>query len=173
MGEALCLTKMLGTKSMRRPIPGWQSETRNFGHAFVGGVTTGQLAVTCLAKGSIGVSYGDLPQAVPHDASTVMALRPFVGVWTEAPNSGTLEPLCCKNLGTGSHPIYHSGGLLPGVLDRTVKVAVPSQFAPVGNWGIHNLTAKEICFAKDASDALVEKLGELSLPKSSCGVFQH
>jgi hypothetical protein len=97
MGEALCLTKMLGTKSLRRPIPGWQSETRNFGHAFVGGVTTGQLAVTCLAKGSMGVSYGDLPQAVPRDASTVMASRPFVGVWTEAPVLGRWRHCVAKN----------------------------------------------------------------------------
>jgi hypothetical protein len=139
LGEALRLTKMLGTKSLRRLIPGWLGVSRTFGHAFLGGVTTGQMSITCLVKGSMVDFYGDVQQAVPRDASTVMVSRHFVGEWREAPSSRTLEPLRCANLGTDSDPIYHSGGLLPGSLDRTVKVAVPSQFAPVGNWGARTL----------------------------------
>jgi hypothetical protein len=78
------LTKMLGTKSLRWPIPGLLGVSRTFGYAFLGGVTTGQMAITCLVKGSVVDFYRDVQQAVPRGASTVMASHHFVGVWREA-----------------------------------------------------------------------------------------
>jgi hypothetical protein len=163
LGAALGLTALMGTKSARRPVFGWIGQPRQFSHAHGGGVTCATMAITCLVRGTQLRNYGEICDSVPRDASTVMASRPFVSTWMQAPEHRTLEPLRCANLGTASLPIFHSGGLLPEVLDRTVRVAVPSQFAPKGKWGARGLTTKEVLLAKDVSEALVVGLVQLGV----------
>jgi hypothetical protein len=53
----------------------------------------GTLTITCLVQGHQMYDYGEIQAAVPRDASTVMASRPFVSTWMAAPCDRTLEPL--------------------------------------------------------------------------------
>jgi hypothetical protein len=67
-------------------------------------------------------------------------------------------PLECRNLGSETHPEYHGGGLLPGVLDKSVQIVTPTLFAKPGYWGLRGLSSKEVLLAKDLSEMDALKL---------------
>jgi hypothetical protein len=165
--ETLGFTSLLSTKSPQRGLPGWKSLTQAFLHEASGGVTTAMQSLTRFGWGSPDLVSQAVPTEILRDASMVLSTRRFVGAWVAAPATCTLTPLCCLNLGSVDAPIYYSGGLLPGTVDKRTAVAVPSNFAPAGFWGQPRLTAKEILFAKDVS----EDLANISVAKGLSETF--
>jgi hypothetical protein len=99
---------------------------------------------------------------VGRDASTVLSSMEGTRRYCRAPQTRTVLPLACVNLGSLGHPEYHGGGLLPSPLDKTVQVTTPTLFAKLGFWGLRRLTSEEILLAKDMSEADVSKLARLS-----------
>jgi hypothetical protein len=75
-----------------------------------------------------------------------------------APTAWAVEPLAVVNLGCEQHPIYHGGGLLPGLLDRGTRVLTPCVYAPWGKWAVRPLTYLKALLCKDVFETLAKVL---------------
>jgi hypothetical protein len=62
------------------------------------------------------------------------------------------------NLGCSKHPIYHGGGLLPGMIDRKTRVLTPGVYAPPGKWAVRPMSYLEVLLSKDVSETLSKVL---------------
>jgi hypothetical protein len=162
--ETCGVTRILGTRGLRRAIPHWTHDSFTAAHWTLGGVTTEEVTGVCLALGSSTPSCHAIPSSVGRDASTVLSVMAPARKYRPTPPSTTVTPLGCEQLGTPLHPIYHSGGLLPGSCDKRTVVLTPGVFAPKGNWAQRNLTIDEVLTAKDCGRVAASLMGSAFLP---------
>jgi hypothetical protein len=153
------VTRILGTRGIRRAIPEWPHDSWSASHWKLGGVTTAEVSGVCLALGAktpLGLS---IPDSVGQDASTVLSVKATALKFCPAPSSTTVTPLGCKQLGTARSPVFHGGGLLPGDCDKRTTVLAPGLYAPKGTWAQRTLTVEEVLIAKDCGRVALDLLG--------------
>jgi hypothetical protein len=181
-GEAMSLfssmsvRRVVGTKRARRGFSGWSSAHIGVPHSQVGGITTHHATMEGFQQTTEALLVEKLPYVVGRDASTVLSVMEVSRRYRRAPRVRTVLPLDCVNLGSDSHPEYHGGGLLPGMLDKSVQVSTPTLFAKPGYWGLRSLSNVEILLAKDLSEADSGKLKDVrpflgSFTPGKCLVF--
>jgi hypothetical protein len=159
MAEGMGFQTLIGTKGLRHTFPGWTLATQRVEHSLVGGVPTHTATLTALTCRAGTLCRSTLPYVlVGRDAGTVLSIQPFVSTFRAIPGALGGDSLRSVNLGMASHPYYHGGGLLPGVLDKRLQVLAPVLCAPKGLWGLRHLTSSEILVAKDFSPGAVDKL---------------
>jgi hypothetical protein len=73
--QTCSITRILGTKGIRRNIPGWSHSTWTGCHARLGGVTTASVTGVCLAVGEQPLLSIEQPDEVGCDASTVLSIK--------------------------------------------------------------------------------------------------
>jgi hypothetical protein len=117
------VTRILGTKGIRRSIPGWSHATWTSEHVRLGGVATEKVEGVCLSLGSISPAGIERPDGVGRDASAVLSIKAPARHHQPAPPTSTVSPLGCQDLGTSRFPCFHGGGLLPGNCDRKTVVS--------------------------------------------------
>jgi hypothetical protein len=69
------VTRILGTKGIRRSIPGWSHAIWTSEHARLGGVATEKVEGVCLSLGSISPAGIERPDGVGRDASGVLSIK--------------------------------------------------------------------------------------------------
>jgi hypothetical protein len=72
-----------------------------------------------------------------------------------------MELLAVVNLGCDKHPIFHGGGLLPGVPDRGIRVLTPCVYAPQGKSAVRPISYLEALVCKDVPETLAKVLVQL------------
>jgi hypothetical protein len=159
MATQLALKGILGTKPLRRPIPGWCHDSWGLRHCDRGGITTRQTTGVCLLiPGATTPTIQSLGPSVPRDASTVLCPQAPAHKYRPAPPRSVVQPLGCEELGPTDKPYFHGGGLLPGDLDRRTEVLTPGVFASKGDWALRDLTLEEVLVAKDFGKVLTSML---------------
>jgi hypothetical protein len=167
-GEAMSLfssmlvRRVVGTKRARQGFTGWPLAQIGVPHSKVGGISAHHATMEGFQKTTEALLVEKLPYVVGRDASTVLSVMEGGQRYRRAPRDRTVLPLDCVHLGSDSHPEYHGGGLLPGMLDKPVQVSTPTLFAKPGYWGLRSLSNVEILLAKDFSEADSGKLQDLS-----------
>jgi hypothetical protein len=166
-GEAMSLfssmlaRQVVETKRARRGFTGWPSAQIGVPHSEVGGITAHHATMEGFQQTTEALLVEKLLYVVGRDASTVLSVMEVSRRYRRAPCDRTVLTLDCVNLGSGSHPEYHGGGLLPGMLDKLVQVSTPTLFAKPGYWGLRSLSNVEILLAKDLSEADSGKLKDV------------
>jgi hypothetical protein len=125
-GEAMSLftsmsiTQVVSTRRAWRGFAGWKAAEIEVAHSSVGGVSTQKEQLQGFCKTADFFKAETLPYVVGRDASTVLSSMEGTRRYRRAPQTRTVLPLACVNLGSLGHPEYHGGGLLPSPLDKTV-----------------------------------------------------
>jgi hypothetical protein len=156
--NGMSIQQVVGTKRGRRGFEGWLANSQEVAHDEVGGITAQKACITGMRKTGEPWEGSDLPFVVGRDASTVLSVMEPARRFRQAPANSGIIPLQCRNLGSETHPVYHGGGLLPDVLDKSVQIVTPTLFAKPGFWGLRGLSSKEILLAKDLSEIDALKL---------------
>jgi hypothetical protein len=159
--ETCGITRILGTRGLRRSIPHWTHESRTAAHWRLGGVTTEEVSGVCLTLGSSNLYRQAIQPSVGRDASTVLSVQVPVRKYRPAPPLSTVTWLGCEQLGTELIPIYHGGGLPPGACNKCTVVLTPGLFAPKGDWAQRNLTLDEGLTAKDCGRVTASLMGRV------------
>jgi hypothetical protein len=91
--------------------------------------------------------------------------RSFVPRWCPPLQNSAIaramELLAVVNLGCDKHPIFHGGGLLPGVPDRGIRVLTPCVYAPQGKSAVRPISYLEALVCKDVPETLAKVLVQL------------
>jgi hypothetical protein len=174
--SSMSVRRVVGTKRARRGFSGWSSAHIGVPHSQVGGITSHHATMEGFQQTTEALLVEKLPYVVGRDASTVLSVMEVSQRYRRAPRVRTVLPLDCVNLGSDSHPEYHGGGLLPGMLDKSVQVSTPTLFAKPGYWGLRSLSNVKILLAKDLSEADSGKLKDVrpflgSFTPGKCLVF--
>jgi hypothetical protein len=103
---------------------------------------------------------GAIESEPPPDMGTVLLSQGGTQHYRTAPMVRAVEPLAVVNLGCEKHPIYHGGGLLPGMIDRKTRVLTPEVYAPPGKWAVRLTSYLEVLLLKDVSKTLSKVLVE-------------
>jgi hypothetical protein len=146
--HACGVTRILGTRGLRRAIPGWSHESWTAPHSSLDRVTTETVDEVCLAYGGRPPKYVVYLPGVGRDASTVLSVKAPARRYRPSPPMSTVEPLGCETMGTARVPCYHGGGLLPGACDWWTLVLTPGLYAPKGQWALRSLTLEEVLIVK-------------------------
>jgi hypothetical protein len=160
------VTRILGTRGIRRAIPQWTNVGWSAAHWKLGGVTNEEVSGVCLALGSAPPASHHSLDSIGRDASTVLSIKAPGRKYRPSPRSSTVSPLGCEQLGTPLYPVYHGGGLLPGGCDKRTVVLSPGLYAPQGSWLQRTLTMEEVLIAKDCGRVAIDLLGAGLLPNS-------
>jgi hypothetical protein len=104
--ERCGITRIIGTKGIRRKIPGWSHATWTGDHTRLGGVTTASISGMCLALGAETPRAIERPDEIGRDASTVLSIKAPARQYRSAPSKCTVEPLSCVDVGTTRFPCF-------------------------------------------------------------------
>jgi hypothetical protein len=121
------------------------------------------VAGVCLSFGSTVPTTIMITGSVGRVASTVLSVKAPAHKYMSAPQSATVTPLVCEQLGTLQSPIFHEGWLLPQHCNKCTMALALGLFSPKENWAQRNLTVDKVFIAKDCGRVVIDLLGSGSL----------
>jgi hypothetical protein len=156
IAETLHVKELISTCLVRRKFGNWVTSTLQVDHEAVGGITGYHSRFSRWSQSAEALPSPDaLEYVVPRDASTVLSATEFPRGRRKAPSHSRVLPLQ-ENLGSDGAPIYHGGGLLPGLIDRRTKVLTPCLGLSTDVWGVRTLKFSEVLLAKDYPVTMIE-----------------
>jgi hypothetical protein len=158
LARTMQMHSLSSTMAARRPVAGWAGHKVRVEHTLVGGVTACHPRIHRYDNRDVEYKVLAIPQSAPRDVGTVLSAVASSFHFRAAPDDHAVVPLAVVNLGNSSHPVYHGGGLLPGLIDRRTRVLTPGVYAPKGKWVIRCLTYVELLLSKDVSETLAKTL---------------
>jgi hypothetical protein len=166
----MTLHAVTATLTARRALPGWTSQKVLVSHARIGGVTQAHPRIHRYDRCAVDYQVGNIDPGAPRDVAIVLLAQGGTRHYRTAPATRAVEPLAVVNLGCEKNPIFHGGGLLPGVLDRGIRVLTPCVYAPQGKWAVRPTTYLEALLCKDVSETLAKLL--VQFPAASDAVLR-
>jgi hypothetical protein len=170
LATSMTLHTVTATLAARRALLGWNSKKVLVSHTRIGGVTEAQPQKHRFDRCASDYKVGSIAPGPPRDVETVLSSQGGTGHYSTAPVARAVEPLAVVNLGCNKHPIFHGGGMLPGVLDRGIRVLTPCVYAPQVNWAVRPISYLEALVCKDLSETLAKVL--VQLPAASDAILR-
>ena len=158
LATSMNLASVASTSATRKPVQAWQCRHVQVNHESVGGVTCARSRVYRHDSGSVEFAVLPAQSGVSRDVGTVLSASVGTRHFRTAPTARAVVPLAVCQIGSISNPIYHGGGLLPGLIDKRTRVLTPGIYAPPGKWCVRALTYSEVLLCKDVSETVVTKL---------------
>jgi hypothetical protein len=124
-------------------------------HACVVGTTKAQPRIHWYNPCAVETAVGQIKSKLPQDVGTVLL--------SQGGTRHYLRPHKQPNhwrWGCEKHPIYHGGGLLPGIIDRKTRVLTPGVYTPPGKWAVRLISYLEVLLSKEVLETLSKELME-------------
>jgi hypothetical protein len=109
--QAVGVTRIIATKGVCRPLPGWPHDSWTAEHCRLGGVTTEKVTGACLSYGPHAPVGVFMQPEVGRGASTVLSIKAPARKYRSAPGNSVVHPLGCEDVGTAHQPCYHGVGV--------------------------------------------------------------